>query len=772
MADSPTDQARYWAIFWLDASSVATAEQGIIDIGRQCGIVEPSITTVKSWLASKSQRWLLIIDNADNLNIDYSDYMPSSKRGDVLFTTRNRDCLTYETVGSESLGDLELEHARELLLKATLIPKNQWKEEEQAALAVIETLGSHTLAIVQAGAFIRKKLCSLKGYPKVFQQQKAQLLKFHSEANLSTYSNVYATFEVSAEYLQESALSECMDALNLLHALAFMHNGGISEELFRRASDYAVELKTQSSEDEGGIAISARHVARLSKYLQQGWSRNLHVRLQWRKACAMLESLSLITLHEDGDSVNISTHPLIHAWAKERQDYQSQCIAWQSAATILALSCQGWRDFQSFFVYLQPHIRVCVSHQVERLTSGISDVETAQLLLQLAEVFYETEDNNSFASLVEFICFRLQDSDDVCQEVKEEVNTFTAHVLAEKGKASEAVLIYENVFEARARRLAEDDPKRLESQNDLAVAYNENEQIKEAVELLQHVVKVRAELPDNDQARLKSEHTLAQAYLANQQTDKTIYIFEQVFRVNESLSEDHPNRLASQHELARAYLANEQIDKAIKLLEHVVKIEEEKLPEDHLNRLASQHELARAFLADEQFDEAIKLLENVIKIEEKKLAENHLSRLTSQHELARAYLANKQIDEAVKLYEYVVKIEGKKLAENHPSRLTSQHELARAYSANKQVDEAMKLYEYVVKVREEKLAEDHPDRLSSQCSLGVIYLRKQQFNKALPVLEHVVKIRKAKLAEDHPHRVDSEQWLAYAYQAREEQEAR
>lgn len=141
----------------------------MIDIGRQCGIEEPNSSTVKSWLAGKGQRWLLVIDNADNREMDYSEYMPSSKRGDILVTSRNPESVAYQTVGSEILSDLSPELARELLLKSTFTPESQWKEKQEAAIAVVESLGSHTLAIVQAGAFVRTKRCSLEEYPVIFE---------------------------------------------------------------------------------------------------------------------------------------------------------------------------------------------------------------------------------------------------------------------------------------------------------------------------------------------------------------------------------------------------------------------------------------------------------------------------------------------------------------------------------------------------------------------------------------------------------------------------
>ena len=50
-----------------------------------------------------------------------------------------------------------------------------------------------------------------------------------------------------------------MDALTFLHTLAFIHNSGISETLFQRASKYASELRdTGTSDDEEVLSLIIR----------------------------------------------------------------------------------------------------------------------------------------------------------------------------------------------------------------------------------------------------------------------------------------------------------------------------------------------------------------------------------------------------------------------------------------------------------------------------------------------------------------------------------
>ncbi|KAF1966824.1 hypothetical protein BU23DRAFT_369627, partial [Bimuria novae-zelandiae CBS 107.79] len=65
------------------------------------------------------------------------------------------------------------------------------------------------------------------------------------------------------------------------------------------------------------------------------------------------------------------------------------------------------------------------------------------------------------------------------------------------------------VVKVKEITLAENHPNRLASQNGLAIAYRANGQVKEAVELLEHVVQVIQEVYNPDHpSRLVSESVL------------------------------------------------------------------------------------------------------------------------------------------------------------------------------------------------------------------------------------------------------------------------
>ncbi|KAM5521380.1 phosphorylase superfamily protein [Fusarium oxysporum f. sp. phaseoli] len=206
------------------------------------------------------------------------------------------------------------------------------------------------------------------------------------------------------------------------------------------------------------------------------------------------------------------------------------------------------------------------------------------------------------------------------------------------GRTRQAVHILKSVVEVQGTTLAENDPYRLTSQHALATAYRSNGQIKQAIELLEHVVAMRADLAENHPYRLASQYALATAYRSNGQIKQAIELLEHAVAMRADLAENDPDRLVSQYALATAYGSNGQIKQAIELLEHVVAMRSD-LAENDPYRLASQYALALAYESNGQAKQAIELLEHVVAMRSD-LAENHPDRLVSQDELARVHKAD------------------------------------------------------------------------------------------------------------------------------------
>jgi tetratricopeptide (TPR) repeat protein len=745
---------------------MSTAESDFIAIAKLLGHSVENIPDTLQVLASTKKAWLLILDNADDPNFDYQIYFPSGTHGAVLMTSRVPECKEYSPEQFEALEGLGNEDSKELLFKAANIPKESWLSYNDQAETVIQLLGSHTLALIQAGAYISKGYCQLHQYSAVYQRQRKRLMQFRPKQAQSRYHDVYTTFEASAEVLEQSKNEAAKDALCLLAILAMLDSAVLPLQIFQGAWDTSREILRTSFEETNEIyAMSRSHVLRLPGFLVAEDDE-----LEWDpfrliEASSQLVSLSLVMRHGVDGLEGLSMHPLAHAWAKDRQNSEQQGVSWIAAGCVLILSRSNSIIWQTQERHLLLHIQSYLDIQLERVFLFGDESIVIPILLQCGWALLNMRQDTRLNYLLENIFTELSKHPEEPSKESLPLYDLQARSLLNIGKSKKAVVLLKQVVKIRETTLAEDHPDRLASQNELAIAYEADGQIKEAVALLEHVVKIEETMLAEDHPdRLISQHILASAYHTNGQIKEAVALLEHIVKIEETtLAEDHPRRLASQHELARVYKANGQVKEAVALLEHVVKIRETTLAEDHPDRLVSQNELAIVYKADGQIKEAVALLEHVVKIKETTLAEDHPDRLASQHALASAYHTNGQIKEAVALLEHVVKIRETTLAEDHPHRLASQHELARTYEANGQVKEAVALLEHVVKIRETTLAEDHPDRLVSQNELAIAYKADGQIKEAITLLEYIVKIKETTLAEDHPDRLASQHTLASAY---------
>jgi tetratricopeptide (TPR) repeat protein len=240
-----TDQVSFWGIFWVDADNKQSIDQGFAEIGRMQ--VPPLETTtprdVTQWLATTKESWLLILDNCDDANIDFARYIPS-KGGSMIITTRLTECRIHGTW--ENIDELGKEDATHLLLKASGLENGDLGALKAAAESVVSVLGQHALALVHAGAYIKRGYCTLSEYVHSFRDEQNRLLEFKPKQQTSRHGSVYTTFEVSAKALASSDGHDCHLALNLLNILAFLDREAVDEDVFINAFDECHRLEDQS----------------------------------------------------------------------------------------------------------------------------------------------------------------------------------------------------------------------------------------------------------------------------------------------------------------------------------------------------------------------------------------------------------------------------------------------------------------------------------------------------------------------------------------------
>lgn len=332
------------------------------------------------------------------------------------------------------------------------------------------------------------------------------------------------------------------------------------------------------------------------------------------------------------------------------------------------------------------------------------------------------------------------------------------------GRPHDSLDLFKNVVAQQKKTLPDDDASLIDSQHLLALAYSESGYVKDAINLMEHVVKVRESYADDNVYRLLSQHELGNMYALDERAGDGIAMLEKVIAIqSKSLPKDDPAFLLSQERLAKAYRINGQVKEAVALQEHVTKIQNDTLVEDDPDRIASEHALAMAYSENGQLEEAVAIWEPLVALATRVFTENSPNVLTMQHALAECYYFNGQKKEAVALLQNVVTGKSEIFAEHHPSLLDAQQALAQTYSMEDEFEEAFILQKHIVAVKEKTLAANDPSLLASQRTLSQLMIFDGDISNALILLKQVVACKSEAVADNDPTLLSYQGELARAY---------
>lgn len=618
----------FWGVFWIDASSEATARQAFVDVGKLCGANAENFEQVKTWLANTRHSWLLIIDNADNPKIDYAAFFPPGNRGSIVLTTRNPQCRDHATVGSEDLDHLGFQDAMSLFFKSAGVTAQFHEDDQKAAENVVQALGLHTLAIIQAGAYIKLRFCSLEEYPIHLKQQEERLLKFRPEQAQSAYGSVFATFEVSATHLKSAQDQSAADALSLLQILGFIHFQEIPESMFTRAWKEAIAIHEHIN-----IVGPLDEIYQLSRLqtsclpwftmLENDTAIDLFL-LRWRETLNLLESYSFIKIAGSGENLSFSMHPLVHTWTRIRHDLATRKEGWRAAGSIIALLMREV-NYDMFHEKLRSHVVAYLDHLNSEHLVTMTDLEICQTHYHICYLVFCLNDISKFRSLLDMLeTFEVWVGARAKSGLR--VQALTASCLIEEGRSYEAVEVLERLMctEHFAGSVA---------QKTLARAYIDSKQHEKAIGLLEYIIRIeeRTERVENVDS-LWSYRELGRAYSESKQLEKAVPLLEQIFEIDKTLDPAHRIRQSSEHNLGSAYVMTHQFKKAAKILEQVLETQRTVLYVTDALLLGTQYELARAYIGmgSGHYEKAAELLEQVIEIEERTLAPDDANLLGSQ----------------------------------------------------------------------------------------------------------------------------------------------
>src|SRR5579863_258835 len=176
----------YQAVLWARAESTESLVSSYVAIATLLRLPEHeareqelAVQAVKTWLQTH-RRWLLILDNADELAL-IPAFLPSSLGGHLLLTTRAAS--TGRLAHRLEIETLMLEQGALFLLRRTglIAPDATLSQaslqEQELALQISQELGGLPLALDQAGAYLEETGTDLATYREIYLQHRADLLR-------------------------------------------------------------------------------------------------------------------------------------------------------------------------------------------------------------------------------------------------------------------------------------------------------------------------------------------------------------------------------------------------------------------------------------------------------------------------------------------------------------------------------------------------------------------------------------------------------------------
>ncbi|QRV95837.1 kinesin light chain [Ceratobasidium sp. AG-Ba] len=653
-------------IVFVDATTHETAAAALAEFAKQKKIGESHEEGLQ-WLGNRRERWLMIIDNADDPKVDIRQYFPTGDTGSILVTTRiDQYALLSQGPKSEHMvSSMRPDEAMELLLRTAKIEAHDLTTEvHEAAVRLLESLGYLALAIVQAGAYMFSSKRTIVEYLDMFTHHRQQTLEKYNQllVRVDNYQkSVYTTWHMSYILLS-------IHAQRLLHLMAFMHHTDISEDTFRRAATTLKTYKPIVPETERESEARAYLTSCLQPYLDSSNAWNSSVFLD---TMAGLLSYSLISYDHVNKTYHL--HVLVHDWAGTVAG-DAIDIAVERTSLLLALSV-GYEDTIASLEYrrrVEPHINRLLGRQERPSANNASRFET---------VYHHTGN----------------------------------------WQQQESMLLV--ALTGRREALGEGNDATLTTMNNLANVYGQQGRYQEAVSLLQKVVEIRKRVSgDEYRPTLTAMRNLARTYYDLAQFEDAqslnLHILE---TCNRAYGDNHADTLSSMHQLALNYQAQKRHDEAEALLTKVVDGRKRVKGDEHPDTLTSMHVLASTYCDQGRYGEAEAMQKYVLQVKKRRLGDEHPYTLSTMNNLALTYRLMGRHDEAERLQVEVLDARRRAYGENHPKTLINMGNLACTYRDQGRYDEAEELAKRVVDARKHVFGAGHPSTLASMRSLLKTY---------------------------------------------------
>jgi tetratricopeptide (TPR) repeat protein len=720
-------------VFWVPAISRDSFELAYREIAASLRIPGSSDSNaninklVKDTLsADSSGSWLMIVDNADDPAVlqgvaigdlrsaRLSDFLPRSRQGAILFTTRSRKAAQTLTSNHVlELKDMSQEEARQLLVQR--VTEKALLDDPLAIEQLLSILACLPLAIVQAAAFINSNQIPASEYVTLFEDADAETELFSEQfEDSSRYegmdSTIAKTWHISfaqirkqdplaADYL---AFMACIDRINVPQSL--LPSGGSRVQQIKALgtlTGYAFITERQQT-IHGAESEKFFDMHRLVYLALVTWLQEHGGRAGW--VCTAIDRLN--------DLVPYGGHERKEVWVPYLPH---------------AISIAGCEDA------VEEATRASLLGKVGRCQESLGQYASAEAShrqeLGLRKRVLGPEHPFTLASMGNL-----------------------ALVLGRQGKYEEAEAMNRQTLARREKVLGPEHPDTLTSMSNLAGVLDSQGQYEEAEAMNRQTLARREKVlgPEhletltsmgNLAGVLDSQGKYEEAEAMNRQT---------LARWEKVLGPEHPGTLTSMNNLAGVLDSQGKYEKAEAMNRQTLARWEKVLGPEHPFTLASMGNLAGVLGRQGKYEEAEAMNRQELECTRMVLGPEHPDTLTSMSNLAGVLGRQGKYEEAEAMNRQTLARREKVLGPEHPDTLTSMSNLAGVLGRQGKYEEAEAMHGQTLARREKVLGHVHPSTLTSVYCLAYLLSTTRRYNEALALYKRACAGYETVLGRDHP----------------------
>jgi tetratricopeptide (TPR) repeat protein len=763
----------YRAVLWIRAGSAEDLTSGLLSLASVLGLPERSepnqalvVRAVQDWLA-ENDRWLLIVDGADDLSL-VLESLPRARTGHLLLTTRDPAVaslaprLELLKMSPDEGALLLLRRAAVLLPKATL---DQVVAEQRAdALALSEAVDGLPLALSQAGAYIVERSSSPGEYLGEYEARGRELRARRPEVTLSEHASVTTTFSMAFAKL-EATSAPTADLLRLSAMLAL---APIPEEIFLAGAPELGERLGPACADRTSLIANINIADRMSLLRRSPESRTVILHRVVREvirdamtddeeriwaqratlavrrafpavkpatwpACERLLPHALscfseierraITLLEAGLLLNQTGYYLI-----ERARYEEAKPLFRRA--LLIIERELGRDHPE---------TLRTRHSIARWTAEVGDAREAlrlfhellpaqvkaqglthpDTLLTRHSIAYWTGEAGDLRTALR-LCRNLLENQKSALGPDHPATLITRRNIArwtgESGNAREALDLFRELLPAQEQVQGATHPDTLLTRHDIGHWIGEVGDSRVAVRLCSELLPDRVRVHGSGHpATLGTRHSVA--YWTGEAGDAHVALTlsrELLMDRMRVQSPDHPDILITRRDIARWTGETGDAREALRLFQELLPDQERIQGPDHPDTLGTRHSAAHWTGRAGEAHEALRLCRELLPDQIRIQGRGHHDTLNTLHSVAHWIGETGDAPEALRLFRELLPAERRALGSQHPATLSTGHSIAYWTAEVGDAREALRLFRLLLTKRLAVLGPEHPATLETQ----------------------------------------------------------